>query len=340
MIHTAVTAIRYHRVSLDFLRSSSISEVTSAGSSALNKVGAKSDETSGTWYEQDIAASGPIIDESYCHLETTVSTSDMTQNSENQVRRAFKTPPTTIVKSSQRSKASNYSILTGKLIDIKSTIQNMSPTSSDEINSTPTKASRNSNELSANIQTKALRELNKMNSEDSIVEREAFSDFPRKMVSSSGLDQDDIEALIRVYSRPLISNHHLLREGTQWIIDLLNKFNQAELSRAKRLTPKVAARTSLDVLCDSAFDCSLERHYNDLVESLMLEESLSEVCTCLEQALERCNAEMCKRWSLVLSSLPKVMNEIVDVLRGKYVHGMRAFWKGQTLLFKCRYLPS
>lgn len=42
------------------------------------------------------------------------------------------------------------------------------------------------------------------------------------------------------------------------------------------------------------------------------------------------------RWLLVLSSLPKIMREVADQLREKYVHGMRAFWKGQCLLFSCR----
>jgi hypothetical protein len=352
MIHTAVTTIQFQTVSFDCFRSSvarGADTTISHGEAPSIDDSQECDDAiaSGTWYESAIESGGPIIDETYYQQESAESAS-VTSSDSSAARRSFKTPQTTVVTPPQR-KMSAYSKLSEKLNDLTANLPPVkglkeektqhSASVATSADSPPTEEVKVLVEPSPslNLRKKALSELAKMSSSDSIdMEdsggREAYSEPPRRVVSCSGLDRPDIERLVEYYSRPLICNHHLLREGTQMIIDLFQKWNEEEASRNKSSS---ITHTS-DVLCESTFECPLEVNRLDLIESLMRKQSIFEVCDGLTQALELCNLEMSKRWSLVLSALPKVMKEIVETLRGKYVHGMRAFWKGQTLLFQCR----
>jgi hypothetical protein len=362
MIHTAITAIRYQSISIDLLQQAA---------STINPLPLSSDShqemhhplrdidaavTSGTWYEEDLDKGGLVIDETYYQKDIasviTPSDSSSTLSIEQQpppTRRSFKTPPTTVVMSttSNRPKPnSSYLLLSEKF-------KQQLPGKETPILSSPSNAPVITNNSS--FRKSVVMELEKMNSMDSIEvtteeQREAFSyEFPTKrIVSASGLDRCDLSLLVEIYSRPLICNHHLMRSGTQRIMNLFQKWlDQEEMIRQKK-SPSSSlgaraggggGRTSLEnIFCDLSFDCLLEISHDTLVENLMIEESLPEVCVHLHEILERSNQEMCKRWSLVLSSLPKVMKEITQQLRIKYIHGMRAFWKGQSILFRCRSL--
>jgi hypothetical protein len=382
MIHTAVTTIRYQSVSFDSILSSTLidSTIPSQRVAITDLTQAPNDENqdeealaSGTWYEPALENNGPMIDETYCQTDLTFSpmTSSISdsQTSESSTRR--RSLQTTVVSPPPQRKMSAYQKISVKLNDFSLNLPGQGqgqgqgqqrdelhsnltslPLLSEmnvERTSATTPSSSSSSSSSSQQKKKVLNELEKMNSTDSIEitdEREAFSELPRRVISSSGLDRPDIENLVRTYSRPLICNHHLLRDGTQMIIDLYNKWNLEEHSRNQSATSTSSSsrHPSLvvcDVLCDDTlYKCSLEQNEEELIEILMLKESIYDVCEGLIHALELCNLDLSKRWSLVLSSLPKVMKDLVENLRGKYVHGMRAFWKGQCLLFRCRSSKS
>lgn len=377
MLHTAITAIRYKNISMDVLQSPFLSESNTPRTQLINKqigdneVNIDDNDviSSGTWYQSDLQISGPIIDEKY--YESKISLDQQSQQKDNNtitntnnnsseitsraidrpVRKSFKTPPTTIISPSSRTQQgllSPYLKLSDKLTDLTSNFPGFSNNSknyesqSSTINNLDNTNTNNNNNKIQQLQQQQIQQENTESTIETndinIIEDEnriAFSFPPQRIVSSSGLDRSDIEKLVKLYSRPLICNHHLLRDGTQMIIDLFNQWNQQEISK---LNKKFQPRTSIDFLCESNFECFLETHEKEIIDSLMIEESISEVYYGISQYLEKSNQEMYGRWSLVLSSLPKIMKEVSERLRGKYVHGMRAFWKGQCLLFSCRYV--
>jgi hypothetical protein len=338
---------------------------------------------SGTWYEDPKSGyGGLVINETYyqdpiafptsesASPDPTLSSAEHTATATPTApatRRSFKTPPTTVVSTTaNRSKTNSYLLFSEKLNDLTSHLpgnsnssSSSSPAAAPAVTADATTAPTPATAISGGILLRktAILALEKMNSIDSIdlsgVEdnhREAFSETSvtanvssKRMISGCGLDRCEISVLLEIYSRPLICNHHLLRDGTQMIIDLFQQWNQAEEEiYAKRIgrsktSSSASQRNSLDIFCDTAFDCILETSHESLVEQLMLEQSLPELCIRLSEFLERSNQEMCQRWSLVLSSLPKAMKEITHHLRVKYIQGMRAFWKGQSVLFRCRY---
>lgn len=147
-----------------------------------------------------------------------------------------------------------------------------------------------------------------------------YDSRPRS-VSAAGLEVDDIEKLLELYSAPLIINHALVVQGSQ---RMLEKY---ALSRG------VSKRETKFALIDSDNQrCYLEEHASQILAELTATDSITGVMSTLQQHLEECNAQTSIRWSLLLQALPRVMPVIRDDMRLTYLMDIRVFWKGQMVV--------
>jgi hypothetical protein len=145
----------------------------------------------------------------------------------------------------------------------------------------------------------------------------------------------DPEGWLDSYATCVSANYRALHSGIKAILDLYAYVQQSDQHNNSNGELNKLRGEQAEVLEDL---CLFESQRAEIMAELLQCSEETERMAVVKEKVDLCNLQVTLHWSMLITALRRVMQQLCPLLREEYRRAARAFWRGQVLIQTKRFV--